>query len=88
MVLPIYTPGMSQAQKVSSAREAALGFFEAAGFTVSGGMVVAAPAGAKLNYEVIVPGGGTGEHPAYGLLVAAQETLSEIGITLYIYEPS
>jgi len=85
--LPIYTPGMSQAQKVSAAREAALGFFEAAGFTVSGGMLVAAPAGAKLNYEVIVPGGGTGDHPAYGLLVAAQETLSEIGMTLNIYDP-
>lgn len=84
--IPIYTPEMTQSQRIAAAQQAALGFFEAAGFTISGGMVVAAPAGAKLNYEVIVPGGGVGGHPAYGLLVAAQGTLSEIGITLDIWD--
>ncbi len=84
---PIYTPGMTQSQKVAAAQLAALGFFEAAGFTVSGGVVVAAPAGAKLNYEVIIPAGGTGDHPAYGLLIAARNTLSEIGVTLSITDP-
>lgn len=83
---PIYTLGMTQSQRVAAAQQAALGFFEAAGFTVSGGTVTAAPAGAKLNYQVIVPGGGVGDHPAYGLLVAAQGTLSEIGITLDIWD--
>ncbi|HOZ39074.1 MAG TPA: ABC transporter substrate-binding protein [Anaerolineaceae bacterium] len=84
---PLYTPGMTQSQRVAAAQQAALGFFEAAGFTISGGMVVDPPAGAKLTYEVIVPGGGMGNHPAYSLLIEAQETLSEIGITLTIIDP-
>lgn len=83
---PIFTPGMSQGQRAAAAQQAALGFFEEAGFTVSGGVVVAAPAGAKLNYEVIVPGGGTGDHPAFGILTGARDTLSEIGINLYIFD--
>lgn len=81
---PIYTSGMSQAQRVASAQQAALGFFQAAGFTVSNGMVVAAPAGAKLTYEIIIPGGGIGDHPAFGITAAARNILSEIGITLTI----
>lgn len=84
---PIYTPGMTQSQKVAAAQQAALGFFEAAGFLVSNGIVVAPPTGAKLTYEIIVPGGGLGNHPAYSLAVAAQETLSEIGMTLTINDP-
>lgn len=83
---PIYTPGMSQAQRVNAAKQAALGFFQAAGFTVSGGVVVAAPAGARLSYQVIVPAGGTGDHPAFAVLTGARDTLSEIGITFYIYD--
>ena len=82
----IYTPGMSHEQRVTAAQQAALGFFEAAGFTISDGQVVAAPAGAKLTYEVIVPGGGTGDHPAFGILTGARDTLSEIGITLFIFD--
>jgi peptide/nickel transport system substrate-binding protein len=85
--IPIYVPGMTQSQRVAAAQQAALGFFEAAGFTISGGQVVAAPAGAKLTYEVIVPGGGVGDHPAYNLLTATRDTLAEIGITLTIYDP-
>jgi len=85
---PIYTPGMSQEQRVAAAKKTALGFFEAAGFTVSGGEVRVAPVGAMLEYECIVPGGGTGDHPTYGVVVAAQETLSEIGIALKINDPA
>jgi len=83
----IYTPGMTQEQRVAAAKQAALGFFEAAGFAVSGGDVVSAPRGAKLSHEIIIDAGGTGNHPSFGLLVAAQETLSEIGITLKINDP-
>lgn len=84
---PIYSPGMTQPQRVAAAQQAAIGFFEAAGFTISGGQVVDPPTGAKLTYEVIVPGKGIGNHPAHSLLVEAQETLSEIGITLTIIDP-
>jgi len=84
----IYTQGMSQEQRVAAAQQAALGFFEAAGFTISGDKIRVAPVGAMLEYECIILGQGTGDHPAYGLLVAAQETLSEIGIILTINDPT
>ncbi|MEJ2487344.1 MAG: ABC transporter substrate-binding protein, partial [Anaerolineales bacterium] len=77
---PIYTAEMTPEEKEAAALAAALGFFEAAGFTVENGVVTAAPEGAKLSYEVIVPGDGTGEHPAFGILTAAQEALATIGI--------
>lgn len=83
---PIYVPGMSQEERIIAAKLAALGFFEAAGFTVFDRVVVAAPTGAKLNYEVIVPGGGTGSHPAFAILTGARDTLYEIGITLNIFD--
>ena len=41
---PIYTPDMTQEQKYEAAKQAALGFFEAAGCTVVDGKVVAVPA--------------------------------------------
>ncbi len=85
--LPIFTPGMTQAQRVIAAQQAALDFFQAAGFTIINRKVVAAPTGAKLGYEVIVPGGGTGDHPAFTILTAARDLLSDIGITLIINDP-
>jgi|GEM_PF-587105 len=40
---PIYTSGMTQEQRYEAALKAALGYFEAAGFTVKDGKVVAGP---------------------------------------------
>lgn len=85
---PIYTADMTQEQKYAAAETAALGFLEAAGFTVSGGQVTAAPSGAKLEYEVIVPGDGTGDHPAFAVLTGAQTSLANIGMTLNINDPA
>lgn len=85
---PIYTADMTPDQKYAAAEKAALGFFEAAGFTVAGGKVTAAPAGAKLSYEVIVPGDGTGDHPAFAILTGAQASLAKIGIELKINDPA
>ena len=62
---------MTQEQKYAAAEQAALSFLEAAGFTVADGKVTAAPEGAKLSYEVIVPGDGTGDHPAFAILTGA-----------------
>ncbi|MCB2179491.1 ABC transporter substrate-binding protein [bacterium] len=81
---PIYTADMTTEEKYAAAQEAALGFFEAAGFTVEDGMLTAAPEGAKLSYEVLVPADGTGDHPAFGILTAAQESLAAIGMELVI----
>ena len=84
----IYTADMTPEQKYAAAEAAALSFFEAAGYTVAGGKVTAAPEGAKLSYEVIVPGDGTGDHPAFAILTGAQASLAKIGMELKINDPA
>ena len=86
----IYTADMTDEQKAEAALAAAVSFFKAAGYTYDDatGKFTAAPEGAKMTYEVIIPGGGTGDHPAYGILTATKEALASIGITLEINDPS
>ena len=85
---PIYTAEMTPEEKYAAAEAAALGFFEAAGFTVADGKLTAAPEGAKLSYEVIVPGDGTGDHPAFAILTSAQAALAKLGMELKIHDPA
>ncbi|MBR5420077.1 MAG: ABC transporter substrate-binding protein [Lachnospiraceae bacterium] len=85
---PIYTDGMSDDDKYKAALNAALGFFEAAGFTVTDGKLTAAPAGAKLTYEVMIGGAGQGDHPSFGILTQASEALKTIGFELKINDLS
>jgi len=80
----IYTDGMSADDKYAAALEAALSFFEAAGFTVADGKVTAAPEGAKLNYQVEIGGNGQGDHPTFLILKNAGDALAKIGITLNV----
>lgn len=84
---PIYTPEMTVEQKIAAAEAAALDFFDAAGYSITGGIITAAPPGAKLSYEIIVPGGGTGDHPAFGVATSAQESLAKLGMELAINDP-
>jgi peptide/nickel transport system substrate-binding protein len=85
---PIYTADMTLDEKYAAANAAVLGYFEAVGFTVENGMLTAAPDGAKLSYEVIVPGDGTGDHPAFTILTAAQEAFASLGMELVINDPA
>ncbi|MEM5774815.1 MAG: ABC transporter substrate-binding protein, partial [Anaerolineaceae bacterium] len=85
---PIYTPEMTPEEKYAAAEAAALGFFEAAGFTVADGKLTAAPEGAKLSYEIIVPGDGTGDHPAFAILTSTQASLAKLGMELKINDPA
>ena len=85
---PIYTQTMSPQQRYDSAKQAALGYLEAAGYTVSKGKVTAAPEGAALAYEVLIGAGGTGDHPTFMALSMASEALREIGIDLIITDIS
>lgn len=85
---PIYTDGMSEDEKYAAALEAALGYFEAAGYTVTDGKLTAAPDGAKLSYEVMIGAGGSGDHPSFGILTAASEALATIGFELSINDLS
>jgi len=84
----IYTASMSEEEKYAAAEAAALGFLEAAGYTVEGGKAIAAPAGAALSYEVMIPGEGEGDHPSFLLLTKAKESLAKIGIDLAINDLS
>ena len=81
---PIYTDGMTQEEKYDAALQAALGFFEAAGYTVEDGKLTAAPAGAKLEYQVNIGGGGQGNHPSFLLLKNAADAFAKIGLTLNV----
>lgn len=85
---PIYTEGMSEDEKYAAALNAALGFFEAAGYTVKDGKLTAAPEGAKMGYEVMIPADGSGDHPSFGILTAASEALASIGFELSINDLS
>lgn len=84
----IYTADMTAEDKYAAALAASLKWFEAAGFTVEDGKVTAAPEGAKLDYEVIIPGDGTGDHPSYTVLTMARDAFEQIGITLTINDPA
>lgn len=86
----IYTADMTDEQKYEAALNAAVSLFKAAGYTFdeATGKFTAAPEGAELTYEIIIPADGTGDHPAYGILTAAKEALASIGITLEINDPS
>ena len=79
---PIYDASMSEEQRYEAAKQAAIGFFKAAGFTFD------EEAGKFTDvtetYEVMIPGAGQQDHPAYGVAVAASNVLAELGITLQV----
>ena len=80
----IYTSDMSTEDKYQAALQAALGYFQAAGYTVENGQVTAAPAGAKMEYQVNIGGGGNGDHPTFQTLTNAAAALKTIGFTLTV----
>ena len=84
----IYTEGMTADERYAAAKQAALGYFEAAGYTVTDGKITAAPADAPMDAEVMVGGGGTGDHPSFMDLTLASEALKEIGFNLIVTDMS
>ena len=84
----IYTADMTADEKYAAASAAALTWFEAAGYTVEDGKITAAPDGGRTEFEVIIPGDGTGDHPSYTVLTMASEALEKLGITLTINDPA
>ena len=79
---PIYDASMSEEERYAAAREAAIGYFQAAGFTYD--EAAGQFTDVTDTYEVMIPGQGTQDHPAYGVAVAASEVLAELGITLQV----
>ena len=84
----IYTSGMSADERYAAALQAALGYFEAAGYTVTDGKLTAAPAGAKLEYELQIPADGSGDHPSFMMVSEAKKALETIGMNLIITDLS
>lgn len=86
----LYTEGMTSEEKYEAAKQAAIGFLKKAGYTFdeASGKFTAAPEGAKLEYQLIIPADGIGDHPSYGIVTNATEALKSIGITLTIYDPT
>lgn len=87
---PLYTDSMTEEDRYAAALQATIGFLKAAGYTFdeATGMFTAAPEGARLTYEAIIPADGVGDHPAYGILTATKDALATIGITLEINDPT
>ena len=84
----IYTSDMTAEQRYDAALQAALGFFEAAGYTVEDGKLTAAPAGAKLEYEIQIPASGAGDHPSFMMISEASKALATIGMNLIVTDLS
>ena len=78
----IYTADMTEEAYWEAARNAALGFFEAAGYTIQDGRLTAAPEGASLEYEAQL---WCDEHdPILRTIQTAAEQLEQIGMYLSI----
>ena len=86
----IYTSTMNADEKYAAALKAAVGYFIAAGYTYdeATGKLTAAPEGAKLEYEAIIPGDGAGDHPSFMLLTEASKAFATIGFNLIINDPA
>lgn len=84
----IYTQRMTPEERYAAAATAALGYFQAAGYTVSEGKVIAPPEGAAMDYEVLIGAGGTGDHPTFMALTLAAEALEKMGFQLVITDIS
>ena len=80
----IYTADMTVEERYEAAKQAALGYLEAAGYTIENGVATAAPEGASLTYMIDVGAGGQGDHPSFMIMTNAAAALAEIGITLNI----
>lgn len=86
----VVTADMTQDEKVAAAKEAAISLFVAAGYTFdeATGKFTAAPEGADLEWEIIIPADGVGDHPAYGILTETKNALNEMGMDLIINDPA
>ena len=80
----IYTTHSTLSERRKAVLSAALQYLKSAGYTVKNGKVTKAPEGAKLEYTVMITGGGVGDHPSYSVIESAAEALESIGITLTI----
>jgi len=86
----IYTSDMNAEAKYEVAIAAAIDYLKAAGFTFddASGVFTKAPAGAKLEYEIIVPGDGAGDHPSFMIANLFKTTFDGLGFTISLNDPA
>ena len=81
---PIYSEDMSREARFAAAREAAVGYFRAAGYNYD------SESGKFTDltkiFEIMIPGGGTQNHAAYEMCSQVSEVLEEMGITLHLWD--
>lgn len=87
---PIYTSDMNAEAKHAAALDAAKAYLIAAGYTYDegAGVFTAAPEGAKLEYEMIIPGDGDGDHPSFMIATLFKEALDSIGFNIILNDPA
>ncbi len=85
----IYSSDMNVLERYDAALSASIEYFIAAGYVYDSelGVFTAAPDGASLEFDVIVPAGGNGDHPCYPIFKKAADILDTVGITLSITDP-
>ena len=78
----IFTASMSEEERYAAAKECAIEWFKAAGleYDEAAGKFT----GVDQTWEIMIPGDGIGDHPAYGVAVAASSVLEELGIKLQV----
>ncbi len=70
--------------------EAGYTFASKAGTASFGGQLwtATAPEGAKTTYEFIIPAGGQGNHPSFGIVTVFAQIMAELGITIEVNDPA
>ena len=84
----LYNAEMTAQQRYDAAKTGALQYFARAGYTVEDGKIAQAPEGGMLSCEVLVGGGGNGDHPTFMALTQAAAALKEIGFNLIVTDLS
>lgn len=86
----IFTAEMTTEDKQAAALAAAVEYLKAAGYTwdEATGKFTAAPEGAKLEYELLIPADGTGDHPSFMIASLFSQACETIGINIIVNDLS
>lgn len=86
----VLTASMPQQEREQAALKLARDYLLAAGYTYdeAAGKFTAAPEGASMEYEIIIPAAGSGDHPVYGILTSTKNAMEDLGLNLIINDPA
>lgn len=86
----LYTADMTSEQKQEAAVAAAIEYLKAAGYTFdeATGKFTAAPEGAKLEYELLIPADGKGDHPSFMVATYLKQACETFGMNIIVNDLS